>query len=148
HSHADKLMFVTGFIGSNDAGRITTLGRGGSDYTAAIFGSVLNASVIDIWTDVNGMLTADPRIVKKAFSLHILSYTEAMELSYFGARIISPPIMILAFLNRIPIAIRNTFVPEFSGTIIHFESDCTQLPIKGVCSISYISIINLSGSGI
>ncbi|KAF5278694.1 hypothetical protein FQR65_LT15612 [Abscondita terminalis] len=79
-------MFVTGFIGSNENGRITTLGRGGSDYTAAIFGSVLNASAIEIWTDVNGMLTADPRIVKKAFSLPVLSYTEAMELSYFGAK--------------------------------------------------------------
>src|SRR5690606_13376437 len=134
-------------IGSNDAGRITTLGRGGSDYTAAIFGSVLNASVIEIWTDVNGMLTADPRIVKKAFSLPILSYTEAMELSYFGAKVIYPPTMIPAFLKRIPIAIRNTFEPEFPGTIIQFESDCTQLPIKGISSISDISIINLSGSG-
>ena len=147
HSHADKLMFVTGFIGSNEAGRVTTLGRGGSDYTAAIFGSVLNASVIEIWTDVNGMLTADPRIVKKAFSLPVLSYTEAMELSYFGAKVIYPPTMIPAFLKRIPIAIRNTFEPEFAGTIIQFESDCTQYPIKGISSISDISIINLSGSG-
>ncbi|MBD1429090.1 MULTISPECIES: bifunctional aspartate kinase/homoserine dehydrogenase I [Sphingobacterium] len=147
HSHADKLMFVTGFIGSNEAGRVTTLGRGGSDYTAAIFGSVLNASVIEIWTDVNGMLTADPRIVKKAFSLPVLSYTEAMELSYFGAKVIYPPTMIPAFLKRIPIAIRNTFEPEFPGTIIQFESDCTQYPIKGISSISDISIINLSGSG-
>jgi len=147
HSHEGKLMFVTGFIGSNEAGRVTTLGRGGSDYTAAIFGSVLNASVIEIWTDVNGMLTADPRIVKKAFSLPVLSYTEAMELSYFGAKVIYPPTMIPAFLKRIPIAIRNTFEPEFPGTIIQFESDCTQYPIKGISSISDISIINISGSG-
>ncbi len=146
-THADKLMFVTGFIGSNDKGRVTTLGRGGSDYTAAIFGSILNASVIEIWTDVNGMLTADPRIVKKAFSLPVLSYTEAMELSYFGAKVIYPPTMIPAFLKRIPIAIRNTFQPEFPGTFIQFESDCTQFPIKGISSISDISIINLSGSG-
>ncbi|MCA5005939.1 bifunctional aspartate kinase/homoserine dehydrogenase I [Sphingobacterium bovistauri] len=147
HSHADKLMFVTGFIGSNDAGRVTTLGRGGSDYTAAIFGSILDATVIEIWTDVNGMLTADPRIVKKAFSLPVLSYTEAMELSYFGAKVIYPPTMIPAFLKRIPIAIRNTFEPDFPGTIIQFETDCTQYPIKGISSISDISIINLSGSG-
>ena len=147
HSHDDKLMFVTGFIGSNEEGRLTTLGRGGSDYTAAIFGSVLNASVIEIWTDVNGMLTADPRIVKKAFSLPVLSYTEAMELSYFGAKVIYPPTMIPAFLKRIPIAIRNTFQPELPGTIIQFESDCTQYPIKGISSISDISIINLTGSG-
>jgi len=146
-SHEDKLMFVTGFIGSNDKGRITTLGRGGSDYTAAILGSVLNADVIEIWTDVNGMLTADPRIVKKAFSLPVLSYTEAMELSYFGAKVIYPPTMIPAFMKRIPIAIRNTFNPEFAGTFIQFESDCTQYPIKGISSISDISIINLSGSG-
>lgn len=146
-THADNLMFVTGFIGSNDKGRLTTLGRGGSDYTAAIFGSVLNAEVIEIWTDVNGMLTADPRIVKKAFSLPVLSYTEAMELSYFGAKVIYPPTMIPAFMKRIPIAIRNTFEPEFSGTFIQFESDCTQYPIKGISSISDISIINLSGSG-
>ena len=146
-THADKLMFITGFIGSNDKGRVTTLGRGGSDYTAAIFASVLGASVIEIWTDVNGMLTADPRMVKKAFSLPVLSYTEAMELSYFGAKVIYPPTMIPAFLKRIPIAIRNTFEPNFPGTFIQFESDCTQYPIKGISSISDISIINLSGSG-
>ncbi len=147
HSHVDKLMFVTGFIGSNDKGRITTLGRGGSDYTAAIFGSVLNASAIEIWTDVNGMLTADPRIVKKAFSLPVLSYTEAMELSYFGAKVIYPPTMIPAFLKKIPIIIRNTFQPEFEGTIIQFDSGQTSYPIKGISSISDISVINLSGSG-
>ncbi len=146
-THAEKLMFVTGFIGSNEKGRITTLGRGGSDYTAAIFASVLGAEVIEIWTDVNGMLTADPRMVKKAFSLPVLSYTEAMELSYFGAKVIYPPTMIPAFLKRIPIAIRNTFEPSFPGTRIQFETDCTQYPIKGISSISDISIINLSGSG-
>ena len=146
-THVEKLLFVTGFIGSNEKGRVTTLGRGGSDYTAAIFGSVLNAEVIEIWTDVDGMLTADPRIVKKAFSLPVLSYTEAMELSYFGAKVIYPPTMIPAFMKRIPIAIRNTFNPEFQGTVIQFESDCTQYPIKGISSISDISIINLSGSG-
>lgn len=147
HTHADRLLFVTGFIGSNDQGRVTTLGRGGSDYTAAIFGSVLNASVIEIWTDVNGMLTADPRIVKKAFSLPALSYTEAMELSYFGAKVIYPPTMIPAFLKKIPIAIRNTFEPSFPGTIIQFESDRSAYPIKGISSIADVSIINLSGSG-
>ncbi|EEI93912.1 homoserine dehydrogenase [Sphingobacterium spiritivorum ATCC 33300] len=147
NTNADKLMFVTGFIGSNENGRITTLGRGGSDYTAAIFGSVLNASAIEIWTDVNGMLTADPRIVKKAFSLPVLSYTEAMELSYFGAKVIYPPTMIPAFLKKIPIIIRNTFQPEFEGTVIQFDSGKTSYPIKGISSISDISVINLSGSG-
>ncbi len=147
HSHADKLLFVTGFIGSNEKGRVTTLGRGGSDYTAAIFGAVLQASTIEIWTDVNGMLTADPRIVKKAFSQTILSYTEAMELSYFGAKVIYPPTMIPAFLKKIPIVIRNTFEPAFPGTTIQFESGKSAFPIKGISSISDISVINLSGSG-
>src|SRR5690606_11919723 len=147
HTHADKLLFVTGFIGSNEKGRVTTLGRGGSDYTAAIFGSVLGASAIEIWTDVNGMLTADPRIVKKAFSQPILSYTEAMELSYFGAKVIYPPTMVPAFLKKIPIVIRNTFEPAFPGTVIQFESGKSAYPIKGISSISDISVINLSGSG-
>ena len=147
HSNPDKLLVVTGFISSNDKGRITTLGRGGSDYTAAIFASNLNAGVIEIWTDVNGMLTADPRIVKKAFSLPSLSYTEAMELSYFGAKVIYPPTMIPAFMKKIPIVIRNTFQPEFEGTKIQFESDQSKFPIKGISSISDVSIINVSGSG-
>ncbi|WP_293931883.1 bifunctional aspartate kinase/homoserine dehydrogenase I [Sphingobacterium sp. UBA6645] len=147
HTHADKLLFVTGFIGSNEQGRITTLGRGGSDYTAAIFGSVLNATAIEIWTDVNGMLTADPRIVKKAFSLPVLSYTEAMELSYFGAKVIYPPTMVPAFLKKIPIVIRNTFEPELAGTVIQFESGKSSYPIKGISSIADVSVINLTGSG-
>jgi len=147
HTHADKLLFVTGFIGSNEQGRITTLGRGGSDYTAAIFGSVLNATAIEIWTDVNGMLTADPRIVKKAFSLPVLSYTEAMELSYFGAKVIYPPTMVPAFLKKIPIFIRNTFEPELAGTVIQFESGKSSYPIKGISSIADVSVINLTGSG-
>lgn len=142
-----KLFFVTGFIASNDKGRITTLGRGGSDYTASIIGSALHADTIEIWTDVDGMLTADPRIVKKAFSLPVLSYTEAMELSYFGAKVIYPPTMIPAFLKKIPIAIRNTFNPGFSGTTIQHDSGKTTLPIKGISSISDISVINLIGSG-
>ena len=111
--NSDKILFVTGFIASNDVGQITTLGRGGSDYTAAIFGSALNAKEIQIWTDVNGMMTADPRMVKKAFSLPELTYTEAMELSYFGAKVIYPPTMIPAFLKRIPIVIKNTFRTRF-----------------------------------
>ncbi|MGI4804436.1 MAG: aspartate kinase, partial [Janthinobacterium lividum] len=142
-----QVLFVTGFIGSNENGRITTLGRGGSDYTAAIFGSALNAEEIQIWTDVNGMMTADPRMVKKAFPLPELSYTEAMELSYFGAKVIYPPTMIPAFLKRIPIAIKNTFEPEFPGTVIRHDCGKSSLTIKGISSINDISIINLEGSG-
>jgi aspartokinase/homoserine dehydrogenase 1 len=143
----EQLLFVTGFISSNDEGRITTLGRGGSDYTAAIWGAALNAAEIQIWTDVDGMLTADPRIVKKAFSLPELSYTEAMELSYFGAKVIYPPTMIPAFLKKIPIVIKNTFHVDFPGTYIKHVTSPSTLPIKGISSIDEISVLNLSGSG-
>jgi aspartokinase/homoserine dehydrogenase 1 len=142
-----KMLFVTGFIAGNGAGQITTLGRGGSDYTAAIFGAALNASEIDIWTDVNGMMTADPRMVKKAFPLPELTYTEAMELSYFGAKVIYPPTMIPAFLKKIPIVIKNTFEPNFEGTVIRHDCKASNLPIKGISSINNISILNLEGSG-
>ena len=145
--HGDKMLLVTGFIASNEAGQITTLGRGGSDYTAAIFGSALNAKEIQIWTDVNGMMTADPRMVKKAFSLQELTYTEAMELSYFGAKVIYPPTMIPAFLKKIPIVIKNTFEPDFAGTVIRHDCKPSNLPIKGISSINNISILNLEGSG-
>ncbi|GAB3924362.1 bifunctional aspartate kinase/homoserine dehydrogenase I [Mucilaginibacter myungsuensis] len=146
-ANSDKILFVTGYIASNDAGNVSTLGRGGSDYTAAIFGSVLNASAIEIWTDVNGMMTADPRMVKKAFSLPELSYTEAMELSYFGAKVIYPPTMIPAFLKRIPIVIKNTFNVDFEGTVIRHDPGKSKLAIKGISSVNKISIINLVGSG-
>ena len=146
-ANSDKILFVTGFISSDDAGHVTTLGRGGSDYTAAIFGSVLNAEVIEIWTDVNGMMTADPRMVKKAFPLEELSYTEAMELSYFGAKVIYPPTMIPAFLKKIPIVIKNTFDTAFKGTVIRHDYKKANLPIKGISSVNKISVINLEGSG-
>jgi len=146
-ANAGKLIFVTGFIASNDANRVTTLGRGGSDYTAALLAAALNASEIQIWTDVNGMMTADPRMVKKAFSLPELSYIEAMELSYFGAKVIYPPTMTPAFLKKIPIVIKNTFDPDFEGTYIRHGAKPSQLPIKGISSIDEISIINLAGSG-
>lgn len=145
--HKGKLIFVTGFIASNEEGRITTLGRGGSDYTAALFGSALNCREIEIWTDVNGMMTADPRIVKKAFPLKELTYTEAMELSYFGAKVIYPPTMIPAFLKKIPIVIRNTFEPDFEGTFIRHDVKKSDLSIKGISSINEVSVINLQGSG-
>ena len=147
HQNKGKLIFVTGFIASNEDGRITTLGRGGSDYTAAIFASALNSREIEIWTDVNGMMTADPRIVKKAFPLKELSYIEAMELSYFGAKVIYPPTMIPAFLKKIPIVIRNTFQPDFEGTVIRHDCRHSELNIKGISSINEISVINLEGSG-
>jgi aspartokinase/homoserine dehydrogenase 1 len=145
--HPAELLFVTGFISSNAEGRITTLGRGGSDYTASIWGAALSAQQIQIWTDVDGMLTADPRIVDKAFSLSELSYTEAMELSYFGAKVIYPPTMAPAFAKKIPIVIKNTFNVDFEGTYIRHDTQPSALPIKGISSINDISILNISGSG-
>ncbi len=147
NENPDKMLFVTGFIASNDANQITTLGRGGSDYTAAIFGAALHAAEIQIWTDVNGMMTADPRMVKKAFSLPELTYTEAMELSYFGAKVIYPPTMIPAFMKKIPIVIKNTFDVGFAGTVIQHHCKVSSQPIKGISSINEISIINVEGSG-
>lgn len=145
--NTDKIIFVTGFVASNAANKVTTLGRGGSDYTAAILAAALNAEEIQIWTDVNGMMTADPRMVKKAFSLPELSYIEAMELSYFGAKVIYPPTMTPAFLKKIPIVIKNTFDVAFEGTSIRHGAKPSSLPIKGISSIDEISIINLAGSG-
>jgi len=142
-----KVLFVTGFIASNTEGKVTTLGRGGSDYTASIFAAALRADEIQIWTDVNGMLTADPRIVKEAFPLTELSYIEAMELSFFGAKVIYPPTMIPAFLKKIPIVIKNTFQPDFAGSFIKADCSRSNLPIKGISSINEISILNLQGSG-
>lgn len=146
-ANKSKVLFVTGFIAANQEGRVTTLGRGGSDYTASIIGSALAADAIEIWTDVDGMLTADPRLVKKAFSVPVLSYREAMELSYFGAKVIYPPTMIPAFLKKIPIVIRNTFNPAFKGTVIQYDSGETSLPVKGISSIPAISVINVEGGG-
>lgn len=142
-----KIWFVTGFIGSDDEGRTTTLGRGGSDYTAALIGAALEATVIEIWTDVDGMLTADPRIVRKAVPLSELSYAEAMELSYFGAKVIYPPTMVPAFQQHIPIQIRNTLNPSFFGTTIRHDARPSKAAIRGISSIQDVSLIDLAGSG-
>lgn len=145
--HSNQILFFTGFIASNENNRITTLGRGGSDYTAAIIAAALDAEEIELWSDVDGMLTADPRVVKKAFSLSELSYTEAMELSYFGAKVIYPPAMIPAFRKKIPIVLKNTFNPSFKGTRIEEHTHKNAYPIRGISSIDEISLINITGSG-
>jgi aspartokinase/homoserine dehydrogenase 1 len=138
---------VTGFIAANEKGQTTTLGRGGSDYTAAILGAALGCEEIQVWTDVDGFMTADPRMVEKAFSLPEISYTEAMELSYFGAKVIYPPTMIPAFAHNIPIVIRNTFHPAFEGTYIRGESHRNGSLIRGIASIGEVVLINIQGSG-
>ena len=153
--HADKVQIVTGFIGSakgsgkdTDFGLTTTLGRGGSDYTAAIIAAGLNAEVIEIWTDVDGVLTADPRKVKKAFTIPTMTYAEAMEMSHFGAKVIYPPTLVPALKKNIPLYIKNTFNPDFVGTFISTEKNPTGHAVQGISSISNVSLLTLSGSGL
>ncbi len=147
------IFIVTGFIGSTEEDETTTLGRGGSDYTTAIFGAALEATEIEIWTDVNGVMTADPRKVPEAFSLTEITYEEAMELSHFGAKVIHPPTMQPALKANIPIRIRNTFQVDFPGTKVCATPDTPaqnghQAPfITGITSISDVCLIRIEGSG-
>ncbi|MCB0646881.1 MAG: bifunctional aspartate kinase/homoserine dehydrogenase I [Saprospiraceae bacterium] len=139
---------VTGFIGSDVGGLTTTLGRGGSDYTAAILASGLDAEILEIWTDVDGVLTSDPRKVGKAYSLPTLSYAEAMEMSHFGAKVIYPPTIQPALSKGIPIYIKNTFNPTFPGTLISKDGkDDFPSIIKGITALPKITLLRLQGSG-
>lgn len=138
---------ITGFIASNNENITTTLGRGGSDYSASIFGAALNAEVIEIWTDVNGMMTADPRKVSKAFTIPEISYAEAMELSHFGAKVIYPPSLTPAFQKQIPVKVLNTFNPAHMGTTVSKDSRKSTHAITGISSIDDISLVNLQGNG-
>lgn len=138
---------VTGFMGATEQGVITTLGRGGSDYSATILGNCLNASEVWIWTDVDGVMTADPRIVKNPKPLMLLSYNEASELSYFGAKVLHPSTMVPAALKEIPIVIKNTFKPEFPGTRIEKKPSDTHHGIKAISTYDGISLITLQGKG-
>ena len=150
-----QILIVTGFCGATEKGETTTLGRSGSDYTAAIFGAALSAAEIEIWTDVNGVMTADPRKVPNAFPQPELSYEEALELSHFGAKVIYPPTMLPAMQKNIPIRIKNTFSPDFPGTIIR-RTERVHTPerhiplseaIKGITSIPEIALIRVEGAG-
>ena len=147
-SNHPEIQIVTGFVGSSKGGLTTTLGRGGSDFTAAILGAGLNAEAIEIWTDVDGVLTSDPRKVKKAFTIPSLSYAEAMEMSHFGAKVIYPPTIQPALAKDIPIFIKNTFNPSFRGTFISKDSNSNGHAIKGISSISDISLLTLQGTGL
>ncbi|MBD2756458.1 bifunctional aspartate kinase/homoserine dehydrogenase I [Spirosoma validum] len=141
------VQMITGFIGSTEKNETTTLGRGGSDYTASIIGAALNAEVIDIWTDVNGMMTADPRKVPNAFNIPTITYAEAMELSHFGAKVIYPPSLQPAFARNIPIRVLNTFNTEHKGTVVSRTADRRQYTITGISSIDDIALVNVQGSG-
>lgn len=148
-SQKGVIQIVTGFIASDIGGLTTTLGRGGSDYTAAILAGALQAEALEIWTDVDGVLTCDPRKVKKAFTLPSLSYAEAMEMSHFGAKVIYPPTIQPALQKGIPIYIKNTFNPGFGGTLIDKEADPGfQSVIKGITSLGNIALLRLQGSGL
>ena len=143
----EGIPVVTGFIAANDSGQTTTLGRGGSDYTAAILAGAVDADEIEIWTDVDGVMTADPNMVSRAFSLQALSYVEAMELTHFGAKVIYPPTLQPAFTKNIPLRIRNTFNRDFEGTTISKSANSPEMPIKGISSIKEVALINVEGSG-
>ena len=138
---------VTGFIASTRSGETTTLGRGGSDYTAALFGAALDASAIEIWTDVDGVMSADPRIVPSAFSLDALRYDELMELSHFGAKVVYPPTVHPARAKNIPLVIRNTLNPGFPGTRILEAAPPPSRGVRGVASISDVALLRLEGDG-
>jgi aspartokinase/homoserine dehydrogenase 1 len=139
-------LIITGFIASDRRGVQTTLGRNGSDFSGSIFGSLLDASEIHIWTDVDGVLSADPRRVPDAKVIDSLSYNEAMELAYFGAKVIHPQTMAPAVGRGIPIWIRNTFAPQKQGSLICARPD-SKLPVKGITSIENIAMVNVEGAG-
>lgn len=141
-----RISLVPGFISRDkNTERTTNLGRGGSDYTAAIIAAALNAEVLEIWTDVDGFMTADPRVIKSAYTINELSYIEAMELCNFGAKVIYPPTIYPVCVKNIPIKVKNTFNPEAPGTIIKNKIDGDSKPIKGISSINGTALITVTG---
>lgn len=142
-----KVIVATGFIASTENNESTTLGRGGSDYTASLFGAAMNAERVEIWTDVDGLMTADPRKVRRAFPVANATYEEAMELSHFGAKVIYPPTIQPALKSGVLIVIKNTFNPDQPGTMIRDKADYKPGMIRGISSIDNISLITIKGSG-
>lgn len=143
----DSVFVLPGFIASDISGNATTIGRGGSDYSAAILAAATNAELLEIWTDVSGMMTADPRLVNNARVIPQISYQEAMELSHFGAKVIYPPTIQPVMSKGIPVWIKNTFAPADKGTLIEKESKKNGGSIRGISSINKISLLSLEGSG-
>lgn len=141
-----KLTVAPGFVACDAGGHTTTLGRGGSDYSAAIFAAALDADVLEIWTDVSGMMTADPRFVRNVREIPRITYREAMELSHFGAKVIYPPTIQPVMAKRIPVLVKNTFAPDECGTLIEAETTDAEM-IRGITSIDKIAVLNLEGSG-
>ncbi|WP_426431421.1 bifunctional aspartate kinase/homoserine dehydrogenase I [Winogradskyella sp. HB-48] len=143
----DKIVVLPGFVSRNKDGETTTLGRGGSDYTAALIASATKATVLEIWTDVSGMYTANPKLVKQAFPIKEISYKEAMELSHFGAKVLYPPTVQPALQKNIPIHIKNTFAPNEEGTLITKKNTDKKEPVKGISHIENIALLTLEGNG-
>lgn len=145
----DKIITILpGFISKSELGEITTLGRGGSDYTAAIIAAAMNASVLQIWTDVSGMFTSNPKIVKNSKPIKKLSYLEAIELSHFGAKVLYPPTVLPVLSKHIPLLIKNTLAPEDEGTLItHVVENRNPNPIKGISNINSVALLTLQGNG-
>jgi aspartokinase/homoserine dehydrogenase 1 len=143
---APATLIITGFIARDPRGLQTTLGRNGSDFSGSIFGALLDAEEIHIWTDVDGVLSADPRLVPDAKVIDSLSYNEAMELAYFGAKVIHPQTMAPAVVKGIPIWIRNTFAPEKAGTLI-CAKPTSEIAVKGITCIDRVALVNLEGAG-
>ena len=144
---SSRLHIVPGFIAADSGGYTTTLGRGGSDYTAAIFAAALDAEILEIWTDVSGMMTADPRFVRNVRQIPRINYREAMELSHFGAKVIYPPTIQPVMAKGIPVLIKNTFAPDDEGTLIEAETPDSGDMVRGITSIDKISVLSLEGSG-
>lgn len=147
YNEREAVQVVTGFIASTKGGLSTTLGRGGSDYTAALLGAGLQASIIEIWTDVNGVLTTDPRRVKQAFTIPKMSFLEAVEMSHFGAKVIYAPTMQPAMDRNIPLRIKNSMNPTHEGTYISAEVNINEHPVKGISAISDVALLTLQGNG-
>jgi aspartate kinase len=145
---AGAIPVVTGFIGATTEGTLTTLGRGGSDYSATILGAALEAEAVIIWTDVDGVLTADPRLVPEARTLREISYNEAAELAYFGARVLHPKTLRPVVAARIPVWIRNSFAPERRGTKITATGHPTARGVKAITAITDVSLITVGGRAI
>ncbi len=142
-----KLQIFPGFIASDAQGATTTLGRGGSDYTAAIMAAAVDADILEIWTDVSGMMTADPRFVRNVRQIPRITYREAMELSHFGAKVIYPPTIQPVMVKGIPLLVKNTFAPNDPGTLVEAESQAETDIIRGITSIDRITVLALEGSG-
>ena len=143
-----KVAMVPGFISTDKhTGEVTNLGRGGSDYTASIIAAALDADILEIWTDVDGFMTADPKVISTAYPITELSYVEAMELCNFGAKVVYPPTIYPVCHKNIPILIKNTFNPEAPGTIVKQDADHFSKPIKGISSINNTCLITMTGLG-